>query len=768
MRRTRWLFLAAILFIVVFVGATYVKSKARNLLDVPEAPKRLDDNVNAESQDWTYGDFNGTKQRVFIRAKKMRQSKDTSAVDLDDVELRLFHKEGDNYDLVQCATARFNPTAKTLFSDGQVDITRDVPKVGPPAGHNVRIHSSGVTFESDSGKATTDRPTTFEFDQGGGTAVGAEYDPEKRELFLKSQVSLDWRGKTADSIPMHVEAGQAFYREKESKVILIPWAKMTRDTLHIEGEMSVVTLENQEIKLAEIVKGHGVRDDPGRKIEFGADQLNLHFAEGMKVEKIDGNKNGRLVSTADTARTTVTGNTINLDFDASGKESTLKTAIATGSAVAEAVPLPRPGAEIGDTRILKSDSITLKMRDGGKEIANAETAGPGTIDFLPNRAGQPKRFLKGDRIWMAYGAGNRIDNFRSINVTTRTEKPPTPKLPNPPPSITESKELFASFDPKTSELSRLEQKTDFRYQEGDRRGRSDRATLDQAKDLMTLEGSARVSDSTGSAAADRIVMNQKSGDFDAEGHVASTRQPDKKGSSSAMLATDEVMQARADKMTSRSGEEKSNQKIHYEGHAIAWQGANRVEADRLDIDRESGKMEAHGKVKSSFADKDKDAKDGDGDKASAKVKGSTAPIFTVVTAPDMVYTEETRIVDYTGGVVMIRPDMTITSSKIRAFLKDADSDSSLDKAFADGTVKIVSTSDKVKRTRTGTAEHTEYYADDGKVLMQGNKPKLVDSLKGQTEAPKELTWFSNDDRLIVDGIDKAAPAASIINRKKKK
>ena len=92
-------------------------------------------------------------------------------------------------------------------------------------------------------------------------------------------------------------------------------------------------------------------------------------------------------------------------------------------------------------------------------------------------------------------------------------------------------------------------------------------------------------------------------------------------------------------------------------------------------------------------------------------------MFTVVTAPDMVYTEETRVVDYTGGVVMKRPEMIITAKTIRAFLKDADEDSSLDKAFADGTVKIVSTSQKLKRTRTGTSEHAEYYADDGKVIL---------------------------------------------------
>jgi lipopolysaccharide export system protein LptA len=197
-----------------------------------------------------------------------------------------------------------------------------------------------------------------------------------------------------------------------------------------------------------------------------------------------------------------------------------------------------------------------------------------------------------------------------------------------------------------------------------------------------------------------------------------------------------------------------NQKIHYEGSAVAWQGANRVQADRLDIDRDRQVMEAHGNVNSQFSDKAKD-----------KTKPPISPIFTTVKSADLVYTEETRIADYTGGVVLKRPDMTVTSEKIRAFLKDADDDSSLDKAFADGAVKIVSTAQK--RTRTGTSEHAEYYTDEEKVILTGGDPLLVDSLKGQTRAPKQLTWFSNDDRLIVDGVDKANPAKSVVKKHKK-
>ena len=82
-------------------------------------------------------------------------------------------------------------------------------------------------------------------------------------------------------------------------------------------------------------------------------------------------------------RTTVTGDVIDLQFDPATKESTLTHALALKQAVAEAVPLPRPGELLGDTRILRSEVIHLYMRPGGREIDKVETDGLGTVDFLP-------------------------------------------------------------------------------------------------------------------------------------------------------------------------------------------------------------------------------------------------------------------------------------------------------------------------------------------------------------------------------------------------
>jgi lipopolysaccharide export system protein LptA len=132
-----------------------------------------------------------------------------------------------------------------------------------------------------------------------------------------------------------------------------------------------------------------------------------------------------------------------------------------------------------------------------------------------------------------------------------------------------------------------------------------------------------------------------------------------------------------------------------------------------------------------------------------------------------VYTDETRVAHYSGGVLLKRPELTEQSRELRAFLKDSSEDSSLDKALADGAVKIVSTSPAAgkdgkrgPRTRTGTSEHAEYYADDGKVVLNTGDPKLDDSLRGTMQC-EELIWWADNDTLRCNGNQKKPPKSTI-------
>jgi lipopolysaccharide export system protein LptA len=742
-RAVRWLLVAAILAIISSVGASYFKRKDEIAKNEPAAPKPLESGIDGRFGDYKFVQNDGDKPKFSIRAKSGRQVREPSVFELEGLELEIFRDNAKVFDLVKSSRAEFDMSAKTLFSDGDVEITRGVPAEGqPPAGRLVKIHTSGVSYSSATGKATTDRPASFDFDRGGGSSRGVEYDPATGELFLKEKVVLDWKSRNPEAPPMHIEAGEAVYLERESKVALRKWSKLDRGPLHMDGGMSLVTLDKGVIRTVGTQNAKGVRNDSGRSLEFAADELNLNFNEAMAVETIQGRNHARLVSGAPNARTTVTGNRLDLVFTPMGHDSLLTTAVSTGGSVADSVPIN----DTADARTLKSEVIRLFMRAGGREIERVETDGPGTLDLVPTRPGQPKRNLKGDRFLIAYGADNRIQSFKTSNASTRTERP------NRPVMTTSSKDFEATFDPKTNQLSQIEQKANFEYREGDRQAKGDRAVMDQAKSVMTLDGSARVWDPTGTATADHIELDQNTGNYLAEGKVASTRQPGPKGSTSPLLSNQEVMQARSQKLTVTD----RGQKLHYEGNAVAWQGANHVEGNKIDIDQDRRVIEAHGDVNSQFADKTpQDAK--------SKPK-SAAAVFTIVKAQDLVYTEATKLAHYQGGITLTRPGLTVTGRELHAYLNDSNEENSLDKAIVDGSSKIVSvtTDAKQRRIRTGTSEHSEYYTAEQKLIMEGGQPELVDSAKGKTTG-RQLTWWANSDRLLVDG-EESKPALSTIRK----
>jgi lipopolysaccharide export system protein LptA len=751
MRPVRWLILVTISIIIVAVGATYYGRMTRMRENAPGRPEPLKSGIDLSAEGWHIRKTDHGRPVVEVKARSFQQVKEPSSLQLEGVELKLFHEDGQSYDQVETAKASYDEGTGVLYSEGQVQITRGVTE-GADLSRLVKIVSSGVHFETKTGKAYTDRLATFTFDRGDGKSVGADYDPTNRQLHMKSEVELNLRGKTPDAPPTKVQTGDLVYLERDAKVVLTPWAKLFRGTLAMESENAVVTLNEGVIRQVDAEKGHGVQNDPGRKVEYSAEQIHMDLNDAGIVETLTGERSAHLVSTTDTGHTDVTSDRVNMIFAPGEKDSVLQKAVATGHAVVNSRPVVKPGIPPGDTRIMKSETVELRMRPDGRDIDNVETQAAGSLEFVPNRPGQPHRFLNGDHFWIKYGADNAIESFRAINAKTRTENPPkTPAQPNPP-VLTSSQELVAHFDAKTHQMDRLEQTTDFKYEEGDRHAQSEKATLDQNQNLMVLTGRSRILDPTGSATADVITMNQKSGDFKADGNVASTRMPDRKGQSSAMLSNDEPLQAKADHMTATD----SHLKLRYTGHAVAWQGGNRLVADTIAIDRDAQVVNASGNVVSQFVDKPK--KDKDGKPIPPAQQQST---FTMVRASEMTYTDEDRLAYYRGGVVLNRPNMSVKAREIKAYLKDADADSSLDHAFANGQVVIVQSA--ADRTRTGISEHAEYYVAEDKVILEGGQPKMVDSLKGTTSG-KQLTYFSKNDRLLVNGVEQQH-AASVIRRK---
>jgi lipopolysaccharide export system protein LptA len=752
MRGTRWLLLVAIAAIIFGVGVTFQQQKKNNERNALAAPPPLPADVSSTTHGgtWTQKDQKTGCRSYEITSQDMRQASDSSHSELSGVELRIFHKSAKEcdtkFDLVRSGAATYFDSEDRLYAEGPVSITLGEPAEGEAPPNLISITSSGVTFDTNSGRADTERDAKFHFKNGEGESLGATYDPPTKVLLMKKDVVVDWEAATPHAKPLHIEAPSLQYQETASEIDLVPTGRITRDELVFEGDTPTIRLRDDEaghkfVREIDAVHAHGSDNTPGRKLKYSADRAWVFYNDDHLIERIVVEGNAAMTSTGETSETQVTANHVEMYFNPKDKESQLDHVVCTGNAVLTSSPLPAPGKTPTDSHVLRSDNIDMKMRPGGREIQTVAAHPSGTLEFLPNQPASHHRTLQGDEMLITYAAQNHIESFHSTNIKTTTDPNADERKHNRAVSTTSSRELAARFEPQTSQLADMEQTGDFSYQEGDRKAHAKKATFDQKQNVMTLDGGAAVSDATGTTTADHIRLDERTDDFLAEGNVSSNRMPDKdQKSDSSMLSGDAPMNAQAGKM--ESSNRAGSHRTRYEGNARVWQGANRITADVIEIDRDKHSIVADGNVVSEAWEQPKDD----------EKKKTAAPVLTRVFARHLVYTDRDRLALYSGGVKLERPNLHMKSKELRTWLADSKADSQLEKAFGDGAVEISGA--RRENAYNGASEHMEYYTAEQKVILNGGSPQLVRTVAGKPPTmvkQSELIYFVNDGKLVGTG-----------------
>src|SRR5216684_2959689 len=108
MRRTSRLLLLLILVIAAAVGYIYNKQKTSLAHDAPAIPPALPNGISSKAQGWHWAKDDGSRTVVRVFAKDFQQLSEGTRYELEGVELRLFHKEGNAYDQVRSAKAQFD------------------------------------------------------------------------------------------------------------------------------------------------------------------------------------------------------------------------------------------------------------------------------------------------------------------------------------------------------------------------------------------------------------------------------------------------------------------------------------------------------------------------------------------------------------------------------------------------------------------------------------------------------------------------------------
>src|SRR5689334_23087028 len=147
MRGTRWLLILAILAILAGIGATYRLQRKILATQAAFRPGKMPVDLKSSAEDWIWTQTENGKTKATLRARKFGQAKDTGITELEGVQLQIAGKTGDTYDIVKCEKAQFTQSERRLYSDGQVEITLNIPVTGPPKKKPVTIRTSGLTYE---------------------------------------------------------------------------------------------------------------------------------------------------------------------------------------------------------------------------------------------------------------------------------------------------------------------------------------------------------------------------------------------------------------------------------------------------------------------------------------------------------------------------------------------------------------------------------------------------------------------------------------------
>ena len=303
---------------------------------------------------------------------------------------------------------------------------------------------------------------------------------------------------------------------------------------------------------------------------------------------------------------------------------------------------------------------------------------------------------------------------------------------------------------------------------GEQRATADRAAFDGASQQLTLTGTVQMADSESTVWADRVVMEQETGDARADGAVrASYLQPKDSDAKNASSAEPVHVLAVRGEFKHDAGLAKFYGGTGTGGRlARLWQGESQVEAPVLEFEQRERRMVAHGGgqeagmvVHAVFVSAASPAGDG-----SAKAGGKGNKQVPVrVASHEMKYDDVARRADFTGGVRVDDADGTMRSQQAIVYLKPADSakvasDSKkaavVQTGFMGGAVdRMVATEgvEVVQPGRRATGEQLVYTASDGMFVMTGlpgNAPKMMDEAQGVITGAS-LRFHAGDNSVVV-------------------
>jgi lipopolysaccharide export system protein LptA len=687
----------------------------------------------------------------------------------------------------------------------------------------VRVVTKGVTFDSSSADAHTDQSVYFQFSGGQGHAIGANYGSDDGTLELLRDVHLSLKATPPQSarnpskpiaapIPIEVTGSSIVFRREVKTAVLrgpvvvtqvtaappadsaVRGAAAARTGSHIL-HASLLSVNMDADFHAKLVTAEGdaknrpnlVMDSPKGAGKVTADKFvtDLDVDGSAKHFSAIGNVQGDFTSAKSDETDRLTA--ARLDADMVPKINQPRLVTANGN-------VKLNSNREGRTRTLETASAEVNFAPGpashpgappSYHADRARTLAPATMITREPVAGnnQPRvTRATGQSMEVGFDERNRMRRLLAHNGAQMDRD-----IPGKASQSSTSQELVADFDPK-GQWTTVDQSGNVHFQSADRAGQAVKSHVDRAADIVTLTGSAEASDTASHTTADTIVFNQDNNDVRADGHVVTSyRKPPSRTTaaptSSTAIGTPLSLGPNPANITAEHlvGNSKTGRAV-YTGHARLWQGESTMEADEIELNRDSRQLDARGNVRAVFIQVGSStvAKPATPTPPPSRSRGAAAkppagstkqaaapagPDVIGVHAATLTYWDAKLQAHMEGGCTAESRDGTITGQACDLFFtpsSKADGSTPQPQTPAAGAAQgglgatqrldhAIFTGNVVVRSedRRAVGERGEYDSASSKFVISGGNPTLYDG-SGTSTSGRQLTFLIKDDTILVD------------------
>lgn len=751
-RYARWSAIAAGLIAAAVVGV-YAERAFREARARREAPKPVPVTVEQQSAQFSFSKVEQDRTIFTIRASHATQYKDQNRALLEDVWITIYGRDGSRNDNIHTRECSYEPETGAVRCDGEVQI--DIESAATGSGKlaevsrpTLEVKTSNLSFNRNTGEASTPAAVEFRFPAGQGHGVGAAYSTRDGIVRVERDVSFETApSERTGGLPVNASGSSLEIRRVDRTVLLEGPAVVKMGARELSAEKILVELDKDYHAQRILAEGHPqIHADEGHgKIAIAADRFEgLLSAEGW-IERViaEGNISG--------ARQTPAGT----DHFSAGRvelamipmRNLISDMTATGGVTAEL-------HQGSDTHVLKTDAVRVKFSTDQIERASKAQPTEASIDhqrvesietlapaMIESKSANDMTTLRAKKFVAEVGADGRLDKLLG-HSGVEVER----QAGSGAPQIVSAAEMVAAFDGH-GQWNTVDENGNVHFRQADREATAARASISRATDTITLEGSPVISDSMSRTTASNVTINQNSGELHASGGVVSTYVPTAKGdaiglgSGAAHISADTL-----------SGSVNSGH-VAYVGHARLWQGDAVLDGDQIELWRDDKKLQATGHVVAVVPQASGPLTSLPG--ARTKAGSSPGPTLWKISAPLLTYWNDQGKAHLEGGVVANSDQGSLESRTLDAFLAAGAAASGtavtpavpggrqLNRVLAQGNV-VVRQGD-----RRGTADQGEYTAADGKFVLSGGQPTLANAASDTTTG-HSLTFFVANDTILID------------------